>query len=1218
MIEKNLRSFARVKVLLILFLLVAIVLGPLTFLVNGVNVTSSGFLAVSSGVQASHTVDTIGRESSPLQNPGSNTIYATKDNYLYEDQKTGNYGSLTWIATSGFDVAYPQRGRSIIEFDTSAIPVGVTITSASLGLYYYNEFGENMYGVGIRLTRVRRADWEELQSTWNIYKTGSNWGTEGADNTSTDIDTFVTLDAVVPYNYGWMYWTGASMISFVNDAILNRGNELILRLHQLGTTQGYAQFYSKDNGSLIPKLYVEYTEVVPTVTTQAPTDIATTNATGNGDITDLGGEPNCDLRGFVWDTASHGTPGDVAPTATDYYLSPTGDGDYVEAAGNFSTGAFTNTLDVLTVATTYYVRAYAQSAAGYSYGNQITFKTPNKYAYKQEIVITEVDNAGSDYQVLLIVHSGVGTDSTNTIYLDNHCNTFPMDLIVTTDDEETPEAIFIEDLYADPINLWVKVTADVATTPSIFLFYGSSEKISSSDITGTFVTGDHFETTSIGSDWSFTSEGYTPIDPHLAISGTSFRNNPNAVRYQGNHDRTYFTWFANYEDSGPDGSIRISFYDHDTKRFESSKMGVQVAGGISQEAHYASSIHVIESGTEKGKILVFSQGLATGTGGSRRSANPEDITGTWGSTKLITSYRSLYLQPIELDNGDIYCFATRVEIDFFRMSNTCSKYSSATDTWETETELVQFSDNHWTYQSVSTNGTEVHLFLNDFDAVQGDYKNVYHMYTTDMITWEKMNGTAITLPATQYTIDIAASNSYYFLTDSNVDSSGIPCVTYTRVPTTGTTGGAYYTFWDDTYQTWRTKLVATVKAWNSGSVPGAFNSAISIDHSSPLVVYTGEVVGATTEITEHTLSARTAAGSFSRTDYITSNSLSDQGVPYVVRNYHDEFKLTWTSVHYWTTSANWQATLCGSIGRTSDIALLGASSPNTILDGTTTWTPENHAVKYRFNIGDESAYVMYLAQRYGITNFEDSAVLFGWDDDATHFLCGDGGNYGPASGYWWNPRNWQTGEIRQTGTGAGALAWLYIDETERVAITDDTVISDLDMHLYLKSAEVLGENCFVDWVFVRNFVENEPTVAPGAETTLFSNTPTSQAFSMTRLGESTNTTINYFTVTNSGTGAIDVLIRGTDLTGGGTTWSLSSIGVQGVDIYSMCAGLDDGDDLFDVIVKKWQPYNQLIDGLAQSATQDWGLKIYTPTSLLATYAGQQMTSTLTIICSSDD
>jgi parallel beta-helix repeat protein len=97
---------------------------------------------------------------------------------------------------------------------------------------------------------------------------------------------------------------------------------------------------------------------LPTVTTQAVDDIATTTATGNGNIAALG-VPNPTQHGVVWSLSPN-------PTLSD---DKTADGP-VNA-----TGAFTSSMTNLMPGTLYYVRAYATNAAGTVYGEEVAFTT---------------------------------------------------------------------------------------------------------------------------------------------------------------------------------------------------------------------------------------------------------------------------------------------------------------------------------------------------------------------------------------------------------------------------------------------------------------------------------------------------------------------------------------------------------------------------------------------------------------------------------------------------------------------------------------------------------------------------------------------------------------------------------------------------------------------------------------------------------------------------
>lgn len=96
----------------------------------------------------------------------------------------------------------------------------------------------------------------------------------------------------------------------------------------------------------------------PTVTTQAVTNVSTATATGNGDITDLGGLI-ATAHGVVWNTT--GTP-TLANNSTD-------------EGSTSAIGAFNSTMAGLSPGTAYYVRAYAANAAGTVYGDEVAFTT---------------------------------------------------------------------------------------------------------------------------------------------------------------------------------------------------------------------------------------------------------------------------------------------------------------------------------------------------------------------------------------------------------------------------------------------------------------------------------------------------------------------------------------------------------------------------------------------------------------------------------------------------------------------------------------------------------------------------------------------------------------------------------------------------------------------------------------------------------------------------
>ena len=135
----------------------------------------------------------------------------------------------------------------------------------------------------------------------------------------------------------------------------------------------------------------------------------------------------------------------------------------------------------------------------------------------------------------------------------------------------------------------------------------------------------------------------------------------------------------------------------------------------------------------------------------------------------------------------------------------------------------------------------------------------------------------------------------------------------------------------------------------------------------------------------------------------------------------------------------------------------------------------------------------------------------------------------------------------------------------------------------------------------------------GTEETLtldISNTPASHDFQTVSESLTYTTGLTKFAVTNNSGRAIDISIQGTDMTGG-VTWTLSNSCTPGPDTYGLMAGLEGGD--YTIVVRKNSPFNNLVENLADSATQNWGLELWTPTSFSDGVA-KSGTVTLTAIC----
>ena len=121
-----------------------------------------------------------------------------------------------------------------------------------------------------------------------------------------------------------------------------------------------------------------------------------------------------------------------------------------------------------------------------------------------------------------------------------------------------------------------------------------------------------------------------------------------------------------------------------------------------------------------------------------------------------------------------------------------------------------------------------------------------------------------------------------------------------------------------------------------------------------------------------------------------------------------------------------------------------------------------------------------------------------------------------------------------------------------------------------------------------------------------SNSPSSYGFGIIAASSNYSTGLTYFTVTNDGGYTVNITISGTDMTNG-VTWTLSDDGNPGIDTIGFKAGLSGGD--YNIVVKKSSPYNTLVSGLAADSSQQWGLRLYSPTSIPDAY---EKTGTITL------
>ena len=176
------------------------------------------------------------------------TLNPIADNLLYAGTATTNYGASTEAAFGGVTT---NRRHYLVEFDLSSLPASAQIQSVKFK-FTVNSV-QNANSITVNAYRVYR-DWVEMQSTWNIYSTGNNWGTAGCENTTTD-RTSVSSGSVA------VTTTGAYEIDIDLDefATLWADNKGLMIARTGGDTSSYKIFPTREGAANKPELVIEYT-----------------------------------------------------------------------------------------------------------------------------------------------------------------------------------------------------------------------------------------------------------------------------------------------------------------------------------------------------------------------------------------------------------------------------------------------------------------------------------------------------------------------------------------------------------------------------------------------------------------------------------------------------------------------------------------------------------------------------------------------------------------------------------------------------------------------------------------------------------------------------------------------------------------------------------------------------------------------------------------------
>ncbi len=175
------------------------------------------------------------------------TLNPSADTYLSQGGADTNYGTSADLKVGKYT---NWNCTSVLTFNLASIPMPFTVIGARLSLYTTYADGAGT----LAIARLLRTDWVEAQATWNIYKTGSNWGTAGALNASTDYTATDQVSTAGLAATNWVHFDLRSQVQYALDSVAGIAHFLLRDISAV-TTVDYV-FNSSAAATNKPELIV--------------------------------------------------------------------------------------------------------------------------------------------------------------------------------------------------------------------------------------------------------------------------------------------------------------------------------------------------------------------------------------------------------------------------------------------------------------------------------------------------------------------------------------------------------------------------------------------------------------------------------------------------------------------------------------------------------------------------------------------------------------------------------------------------------------------------------------------------------------------------------------------------------------------------------------------------------------------------------------------------
>lgn len=808
------------------------------------------------------------------------------------------------------------------------------------------------------------------------------------------------------------------------------------------------------------------------------------------------------------------------------------------------------------------------------------------YSYRKEVVVDQETGAGTDYQVLVTLDSDGGTANVD---LEGHCTDFPNDIRYTDDDGSTELEYAILDLTADPITVRIKVTDDLSGegTVDIYVYYGKAGEQNDESWPDTFIAGTDFDfTLTPAQDLIHAcvyAKGYvfmcTRDDNDIGVGAYVMRYNLDGsgetvqqLAFNGGQvsrldggcfDGTYL-WWAGYTNQTDDSSyatlVKMNPSDMSDYTVYTCAAGYYEGRSVCTDGTYVYMVVTAAEGLSNlGRVAKLNISLGTFT---YYAPDPDSLYGFYfciydedDSLVWIAGYDSN--NPVTGDG---------LLIKFDPSDGSFTDYT------------IGASASHRAPTSLAYDGT----YVWEFSAVDKKYIK----FDKDLETYDSYDIPAAAGTLAMVVTIYSEADGYIWLATHVLNNSRL----YRITPSDGSIKYMMKTI----NYVHAICLDPRDRLWL-----GNFDAN---GHSGPPFQGSGNVLA-------QRISMPAAGFIFEGSGTYEHNTSDVSGVAEIDLG-------TTTSDAGILVTKNALANLnfevanrikAASIGNTHFAHLLALSQKVTQpTTGTAAATQPDRRIVVR-QYSDGNIQIIY---------WDSTTDAIFWDEDTEW-------NTNVHTSYSGAVNTYYIVKLISTST-----SWKVRIENDSGALlqeTDTVNWADMldDSNDYWIWCGVIYTNAYyadfnIKEFYIRKHVDPEPAfLSTGSEEEYvcledITNTPSSHDFGNVSTSSTHNTTINKFTVTNNSGGAIDITISAGNMTGG-IQWTLSDTATPGANTYGLKAGLDDDDDLFDVIVKKSESYNTLVSGLADEGTADWGLQLLAPT-VFADGVEKTGTVTLTATC----